>query len=73
MESFAKKQGIYRDNLKTKSDKKGGKSLNDIELEYGLKINKFNPKNTSPNMFCNRLEQRMKQYYSNLYNSNTFV
>jgi hypothetical protein len=73
MESFAKKQGTYRDIFITKTEKKKGKSLNDIELEYGLKMNNFNPKNKSPNMFCNRLEKRMKQYYNNLYNSKSFI
>ena len=31
-------------------------------------MNSFNPKGKSPNLFVNKLEYRMKQYYD-LYNS----
>ena len=73
MDSFAKKQNIKGHNTKKYTTKNVDKNLFDIELEYGLKINNFNPKNVSPNVFCNRLAQRMKTYYYNLYNSNGFV
>tara|TARA_Y100001968_G_C19437578_1_gene760627 strand:+ start:364 stop:570 length:207 start_codon:yes stop_codon:yes gene_type:complete len=36
--------------------------------EYKIKMNSFNPKGKSPNLFVNKLEYRMKQYYD-LYNS----
>ena len=38
-------------------------------LEYCLKRNQFYPEQPSPNLFCNRLEIRMKAYYNNLYSS----
>ena len=40
-----------------------------IHREYCLKQNKFNPSGSSPNIFCNRLEKRMKIYYERLYKS----
>ena len=47
---------------------KNKKKAEDIFSEYGLKKSKFDPKQTSPNNFIEKLELRMKQYYS-LYNS----
>ena len=47
---------------------KNKKSAEDIFSEYGLKKSKFDPKQTSPNNFIEKLELRMKQYYS-IYNS----
>jgi len=35
--------------------------------EYCLKRSRFNPKKTSPNRFCNKLEYRMQSYYNTLY------
>ena len=35
--------------------------------EYCLKRSQFNPKKTSPNRFCNKLEFRMMSYYNTLY------
>ena len=40
-----------------------------IQNEYHLKRNKFYPASPSPNVFCKRLEIRMKKYYNDLYNS----
>ena len=34
--------------------------------EYSLKKNQFYPEQPSPNLFCNRLELRMKAYYETL-------
>ena len=45
------------------------KLINNIHNEYCLKRNQFNPAQLSPNIFCNRLERRMKIYYNNLYKS----
>ena len=42
--------------------------LDKIHQEYCLKQNKFNPAEQSPNIFCNRLEKRMKIYYGQLLN-----
>jgi hypothetical protein len=53
--------------VKTKHSNKR-KSLKNILNEYKLKMNSFHPKDTSPNHFVNKLEYRMKQYYS-LYKS----
>jgi len=32
-------------------------------------VNQFHPAQPSPNLFCNRLELRMKAYYENLKSS----
>lgn len=42
------------------------KALKNIIQEYSLKRNKFNPATTSPNLFINKLEIRMKLYYDHL-------
>ena len=44
------------------------KNLKKIINEYRLKMNSFNPKDNSPNLFINKLEYRMKYYYG-LYKS----
>ena len=49
--------------------KKKTKLLDSIQNEYCLKRNQFYPEQPSPNLFCNRLEIRMKAYYDNLYSS----
>lgn len=49
---------------------KSAQKKNDIEnvvQEYCLKRSQFNPKKTSPNQFCNKLEFRMMSYYNTLY------
>ena len=40
--------------------------LEEIQQEYGLKRILFNPRKPSPNIFMNKLERRMGQYYSSL-------
>ena len=40
--------------------------IDQILKEYELKRNNFNPTMQSPNLFNNRLHQRMKLYYSSL-------
>ena len=42
------------------------KILENIFKEYELKRNNFNPTMKSPNHFANRLQQRMRLYYSSL-------
>jgi hypothetical protein len=44
------------------------KILENIFKEYELKRNNFNPTMKSPNHFANRLQQRMRLYYSSLTN-----
>jgi hypothetical protein len=44
------------------------KILENIFKEYELKRNNFNPSMKSPNHFANRLQQRMRLYYSSLTN-----
>lgn len=44
------------------------KSKNIID-EYTLKRQSFNPTTLSPNIFIDKLEQRMELYYSTLYKS----
>ena len=41
--------------------------ISSVIQEYCLKRSRFNPKKTSPNRFCNKLEYRMKSYYNTLY------
>ena len=43
--------------------------LDNIVKEYCLKRNQFHPAQPSPNLFCNRLELRMKAYYETLKSS----
>jgi len=43
--------------------------LDEIQQEYCLKQNHFNPKGPSPNIFVSKLQWRMKTYYKDLYNS----
>tara|TARA_B100000902_G_scaffold125894_1_gene125502 strand:- start:1836 stop:2039 length:204 start_codon:yes stop_codon:yes gene_type:complete len=42
---------------------------NKILIEYDEKRGNFNPTDQSPNIFVNKLEQRMAKYYSLLYSS----
>jgi len=37
--------------------------------EYSMKRAIFDPSNRSPNLFLNKLERRMNNYYVTLYNS----
>ncbi len=43
--------------------------VENIQNEYCLKRSQFNPHHPSPNLFCNRLEIRMKAYYNTFHNS----
>tara|TARA_A100001011_G_C14165933_1_gene780295 strand:- start:159 stop:365 length:207 start_codon:yes stop_codon:yes gene_type:complete len=52
---------------KSKKSQKNYK-VKKIINEYKLKMNSFYPNNKSPNLFVNKLEYRMKQYYD-LYKS----
>jgi hypothetical protein len=68
--------GFYLDNhvsdsqtkKQKKSKKTNQKKTKEIIKEYKLKMNSFYPGKSSPNIFVNKLEYRMKQYY-NLYKS----
>ena len=44
-------------------------ALNSILKEYQQKQSSFNPNKRSPNLFLNKLELRMKNYYNELYQS----
>ena len=55
-----------RHRIKSKSPVLKNTELN-LFHEYSLKRSQFNPKKNSPNIFCNKLEFRMKQYYNTLY------
>ena len=68
MEEIQKRSTNACDSWKTAAKLKDT-ILNSIHNEYCLKRNKFNPEQPSPNVFCNRLEIRMKTYYNNLYKS----
>tara|TARA_B100000795_G_scaffold236034_1_gene195962 strand:- start:1149 stop:1370 length:222 start_codon:yes stop_codon:yes gene_type:complete len=39
------------------------KNIETIIREYRIKRSSFNPKKASPNIFVNKLEYRLKQYY----------
>lgn len=43
--------------------------LTGILKEYKQKQSSFNPNKRSPNLFLNKLELRMKNYYNELYQS----
>ena len=53
--------GVKKNTQKTKKI-----IIDQILKEYELKRNNFNPTMQSPNLFNNRLNQRMKLYYSSL-------
>ena len=69
MEQCQKCTVLSNDICRKKNRKKKTKLLNSIQNEYCLKRNQFYPEQPSPNLFCNRLEIRMKAYYNNLYSS----
>lgn len=67
MECFQEKVE-YEQNVNSLSMKK---NLEKIISEYRITQNNFNPnKNSPPNSFMNKLEQRMKYYYQNSSNKN---
>ena len=45
------------------SNKKNDEYFNEISVEYSLKRNNFNPNNSSPNIFINKLKKRFSSYY----------
>lgn len=69
MEQCQKRPVLSNDICRKKNRKKKTKLLDSIQNEYCLKRNQFYPEQPSPNLFCNRLEIRMKAYYNNLYSS----
>ena len=69
MEQCQKRTVLSNDVRRNKKRKKKTKLLDSIQNEYCLKRNQFYPEQPSPNLFCNRLEMRMKAYYNNLYSS----
>ena len=69
MEQCQKRTVFSNDICRKKNHKKKKKLLDSIQNEYCLKRNQFYPEQPSPNLFCNRLEIRMKAYYNNLYSS----
>ncbi len=69
MEQCQKHTVLSNDIRRNKNRKKKTKLLDSIQNEYCLKRNQFYPEQPSPNLFCNRLEIRMKAYYNNLYSS----
>ena len=69
MEQCQKRTVLSDDIRRNKNRKKKTKLLDSIQNEYCLKRNQFYPEQPSPNLFCNRLEIRMKTYYDNLYSS----
>ena len=69
MEQCQKRHVLSNDICRKKNRKKKTKLLDSIQNEYCLKRNQFYPEQPSPNLFCNRLEMRMKAYYNNLYSS----
>ena len=48
-------------------------SMEEIQQEYSLKRNKFNPEPFSPNLFVAKLELRMRAYYTTLYKSRNLI
>ena len=49
------------------------KILDDIQSEYCLKRNNFDPAGPSPNLFINKLELRMKAYYNSFCKSRNSI
>jgi hypothetical protein len=69
MQQQQKRTVLSNDIRRNKKHKNKTKILDSIQNEYCLKRNQFYPEQPSPNLFCNRLELRMKAYYNNLYSS----
>ena len=59
---------LIEKKISKSTNNKDNKNFKKIINEYRLKMNSFNPKNNSPNMFISKLELRMKYYYG-LYKS----
>ena len=74
MERFQKKHIHCVEKKKTIEYQKNTMSKQKNEViaihnEYCLKRNQFRTPPASPNLFCQRLEIRMKKYYNDLYSS----
>lgn len=59
---------VQYDKISKKKNIKKNEIVQKILKEYKLKMNSFHPKGDSPNIFVNKLEYRMNQYF-NLYKS----
>ncbi len=68
MDTVQKSHSMNR-KLNLGNPKKNVNVLDSILKEYCLKRNQFHPAQPSPNLFCNRLELRMKAYYHELKSS----
>lgn len=66
-------ENVQKSNFAANKNKRNhtrkNKKLSNIHQEYCLKRNQFYPTQPSPNLFCNRLEIRMKAYYESLKSS----
>lgn len=56
-----------KEKHQTQTSKSTQIPVQNVINEYCLKRSQFNPKKTSPNRFCNKLEFRMMSYYNTLY------
>jgi hypothetical protein len=60
-------------NVVRKKHTHNSKILDDIQSEYCLKRNNFDPAGPSPNIFINKLELRMKAYYNSFCKSRNSI
>ena len=60
-------------NVVRKKNTHNAKILDDIQSEYCLKRNNFDPAGPSPNLFINKLELRMKAYYNSFCRSRNSI
>ena len=60
-------------NVVRKKHAHNSKILDDIQSEYCLKRNNFDPAGPSPNLFINKLELRMKAYYNSFCKSRNSI
>ena len=68
---FTQQKPEYDDLQRSYSLKK--QNLEKIISEYRITQNNFNPnKNSPPNTFMDKLETRMKRYYSNISNNKNY-
>lgn len=55
-----------------KNTKKNRKTIKEITTEYNSKLGMIDPSDKSPNLFMEKLQYRMKKYYSTIHQSNSF-
>ncbi len=60
-------------NVVRKKCTRNSKNIDDIQSEYCLKRNNFDPAGPSPNLFINKLELRMKAYYNSFCKSRNSI